>query len=159
MHHRFFFFFKESELCLSTNLTMPSGRGPATPVGIGVTRSLGVNIVAVVEPRSSPEPPGVDWHGLLSLFSRTLLTKMPHLAIRKRFFLFVESLFITIIFLSFFFSFSFSLFSFFPWVRPPWGDFLQGSGSVYCVFFKSSFVKIFFLIFFSLRQCSGRLWM
>ena len=66
---------------------MLSGRGPATPVGIGATGMSGVNIVAVVEPRSSPEPPGVDWHGLLSLFSRTPLTKMPHLVIRETFFI------------------------------------------------------------------------
>ena len=52
------------------------------PVGIGVTGMSGVNIVGVVELRSSPELPGVDWHGLLSLFSRTLPAKMPHLAIR-----------------------------------------------------------------------------
>ena len=41
------------------NLTMPSGRGPATPVGIGVTSMSGVNIVTVVELRSSPALPGV----------------------------------------------------------------------------------------------------
>ena len=52
MHHRnfsflfFFFFFSESELRPSTSLTMPSGRGPATPIGIGVTSSSRVNIVA-----------------------------------------------------------------------------------------------------------------
>ena len=43
----FFFFLKESELrTLLTNLTMSSGRGPATPIGIGVTGTSGVNIVA-----------------------------------------------------------------------------------------------------------------
>ena len=66
----------------STSPTMLSGRGSATPVGIGVTGTSGVNIVAVVELRSSPELPGIDCHGLLSPFSRTLLTKMPYLAIR-----------------------------------------------------------------------------
>ena len=38
---------------------MPSGRGPATPVGIGVTDMSGVNIFAVAELRSSPVLPGV----------------------------------------------------------------------------------------------------
>ena len=42
----FFFFFKESELLPRTNPTMSSDRGPATPVGIGVTGTSGVNIVA-----------------------------------------------------------------------------------------------------------------
>ena len=51
---------------------------------------LGVSIVAVVELRSSPALPGVDWHGLLSLLGRTLPAKMPHLATRETF-LFVES--------------------------------------------------------------------
>ena len=54
---------------------MSSGRGSATPVGIGVTGTSGVNIVAVVELRSSPELPGVNWHGLSSLFSRTMSIK------------------------------------------------------------------------------------
>ena len=38
---------------------MPSGRGPATPVEIRVTGGSGVDIVAVVELRSSPALPGV----------------------------------------------------------------------------------------------------
>ena len=38
---------------------MPSGRGPATPVGIRVTSISGVNIVVVVELKSSPALPGV----------------------------------------------------------------------------------------------------
>ena len=47
----------------------------------------GVNIVAVVELRSSPALPGVDWHNLLSLLGGTLLAKMPHLATRETFFI------------------------------------------------------------------------
>ena len=50
---------RESKLRPSTSPTMPSGRGPATPIGIGVTGMSGVNIVAVVELRSSPTLPGV----------------------------------------------------------------------------------------------------
>ena len=73
-----------------------------------------VNIVVVVELRSSPELPGIDCRGLLSPFSRTLPAKMPYLAIRETFFI-CRILFITIIFL---FSFSL-LFFFFAWVRPP----------------------------------------
>ena len=39
---------------------MPSGRGPATPVGIRVTNTSGlVNIVAMAELRSSPALPEV----------------------------------------------------------------------------------------------------
>ena len=38
---------------------MPSGRGPASLVGIGVTNTSGVNIVAVVELRFSPALPEV----------------------------------------------------------------------------------------------------
>ena len=59
----------------------------------------GVNIVAVVELRSSPALPGVDWHNLLSLLGRTLPAKMPHLAQEKHF-LFVESFPLRLIFLS-----------------------------------------------------------
>ena len=104
---------------------MPSGRGLATPIGIRVTGTSGVNIVAVVELRSSPKIPGVDWHGLLSLFSRTLLAKMFYLAIRETVFI-CRILFIMIIFISFFF---FSLF-FLPLGEAPRGGFLQGAGSV-----------------------------
>ena len=78
----------------------------------------------VVELRSSPELPGVDWHGLLtspelrgvdwhsllSLLGRTLPAEMPHLATRETFFI-CRIFFIMIIFLSLFF--------FLAWVRPP----------------------------------------
>ena len=50
---------RESKLRPSTSPTMPSGRGPATPVGIRVTSISGVNIVVVVELKSSPALPGV----------------------------------------------------------------------------------------------------
>ena len=51
-------------------------------------------------------------------------------------------------------------FFFLSCVRPPWGGFLQGAGSVYCACFcfKSSFVSKTFFTFLSLRQYSGRLW-
>ena len=71
---------------------MSSDRGPATPV----TDTSGVNIVTMVELRSRPELPGVDWHGLLSLFSRTLPAKMFYLTIRETFFI-CRILFVTII--------------------------------------------------------------
>ena len=50
---------RESKLRPSTSPTMPSGRGPASLVGIGVTNTSGVNIVAVVELRFSPALPEV----------------------------------------------------------------------------------------------------
>ena len=121
---------------------MPSGRGPATPV-------YRVNIVVVVELRSSPELPGIDCRGLLSPFSRTLPAKMPYLAIRETFFI-CRILFIMIIFISFFF---FSLF-FLPLGEAPRGGFLQGAGSV----LEAPVFKKIVPIFFNLRQCSGRLW-
>ena len=66
----------------------------------------------VVELRSSPALPGVDWHGLLSLLGRTLPAKMPHLATRETFFI-CRIVSITI-----------NLFFFFlAWVRPPEGLF------------------------------------
>ena len=95
----FNFFLKESELRPRTNLTMSSDRGPATPVGIGVSGTSGVNIVI----------------------------KSPCL-------------------------FAFLL----AWVRPPWGSFLQGARSEYCVLKAPLFKKLF--IFLSLRQHFGRLW-
>ena len=39
--------------------TMPLGKGPFTPVSIGVTATSGVNIVEVEERRSNPALPGV----------------------------------------------------------------------------------------------------
>ena len=107
---------------------MPSGRGPATPVRIGVTGTSGVNIVAVVELRSSRALPGVDWHGLLSLLGRTLPAKMPHLATRETFF--ICRIISIMINLSLSFCFYFSLGE--PRPPPPQGGFLQGAGSVYC---------------------------
>ena len=91
---------------------MSSGRGPATPVGIGVT-ATGVNIDAVVELRSRPELPGVDWHGLLSLFSRTLPTKCLIWPQEKLFIFRILFVTITFLFPFFLFFFSFSLFFFF----------------------------------------------
>ena len=67
----------------------------------------------MVELKSSPELSGVDWHGLLSLFSRTLPAKMSHLATRETFFI-CRIFFITIVFLLFF-----------AWVRPPGGVFCK----------------------------------
>ena len=93
------------------------------PVGIGVTGMSGVNIVGVVELRSSPELPGVNWHRL-SLFSRTLPAKMLYLTIRETFFIY-RILFVTIIFVFFFLFFSLSLFFFLAWVRPPEGIFCK----------------------------------
>ena len=81
---------------------MSSGRGPATPVGIIMS---GVKIVAMVKLRSRPDLPGVNWHGFLSLFSRTLPAKMLYLTIREIFSI-CKILFVTIIFLSFYFFFS-----------------------------------------------------
>ena len=57
--------------------TKPVGDGPLTPVGILIVWLTGVNIVEVVELRSNTELPEVDWHRLLSLFSRTLLAILP----------------------------------------------------------------------------------
>ena len=131
--------------------TKPVSNGPLTPVGILIVGLSGVNIVEVVELRSSPDLPELDWHGLSSLFSRTLLEKMPHLAIRETFFI-CKILLITIIFLSFsLFLFLFSFF--FPWVSPPTprGFFAR---SMFC--FKSSFCsKIFSVSFSTLSNVLG----
>ena len=47
------------ELLPSINPTKPVGTGPLTPVGIFIVGLSGVNIVEVVELRSSPALPGV----------------------------------------------------------------------------------------------------
>ena len=76
----------------------------------------GVKIVAMVKLRSRPDLPGVNWHGFLSLFSRTLPAKMLYLTIREIFSI-SKILFVKIIFLFFFrflfFCFFFFLFNFF----------------------------------------------
>ena len=117
---------------------MSSGRGLATPIGIGVTGTSGINIVVVVELRSSPKLPGVDWRGLLSLFSRTLPAKMPHLATRKTFFICRT------------FLLRFFLFVCFAQVRPPEGIFSkkQALHIVHASAFKVTLFKklSFFLI-------------
>ena len=97
--------------------TKPVSNGPLTPVGILIVGLSGVNIV-VVELRSSPDLPELDWHGLSSLFSRTLLEKMPHLAIRETFFICKIHFIMIIFFLFSFLSLSLSLFFFFAWVSP-----------------------------------------
>ena len=122
----------------------------------------GVNIAAVVELRSSSKLPGVDWLGLLSLFSRTLTAKMPHLPQEKHFFI-CRTFFIMIIFLSFFFPFlSLSLFFFFfgSGEGPPEGIFSEEHALhiVHAPTFKVTLFKKFFFIILSLRQCSGRFW-
>ena len=91
--------------------TKPVSNGPLTPVGILIVGLSGVNIVEVVELRSSPDLPELDWHGLLSLCSRTLPEKMTHLAIRETFFIckihFITILFFLFSFLSLFLSLPF----------------------------------------------------
>ena len=47
------------ELLPSVNPTKPVGNGPLTPVGIFIVGLSGVNIVEVVELKSSPVLPGV----------------------------------------------------------------------------------------------------
>ena len=63
----------------------------------------------MVELKSSPELSGVDWHGLLSLFSRTLPAKMFYLAIRETLSI-CKIFFVTILFLFLFLVFCFALF-------------------------------------------------
>ena len=137
---------------------MSLGRGLAIPVGIGVTSTSGVNIVAMAELRSSQLQKlllllsGVNACGFLSLFSRTLPTKLPHLA-KIETFLFVKSFLLQLfffLFLFFVFLFSFSFFLFFG--EAPQGGFLQGAGSV----LKALLLRNILPIFFNLKQCSGR---
>ena len=76
----------------------------------------GVNIVAVVELRSSPALPGIDWHGLLSLLGRTSQAKMPHLATRETFFICrIVSIRINL----FYFYLFIIIIIILAWVRPP----------------------------------------